>query len=102
MDNAEYVLISNIRDELRAVAERIEELSNRLEESNFAALRGERAVSHRCRALTRKGHQCTRRATGHGDLAGYCKTHEPTILYIQDENGYREKHIERPPSAIRV
>ena len=53
MDNAEYVLISNIRDELRAMAERIEELSNRLEESNFAALRGERAVNHRTETLPR-------------------------------------------------
>lgn len=102
MDNADYELIIDIRDELRAIAGRIEELTDRLEEITNTALHGTRAVDLRCRAITKQGHQCSRRATGRGELAGYCKTHQPNVYVIVHGNGYRERRVEPPLSAPKV
>ena len=104
MDNAEWDLITNIRDELRTIAERIEELSDRLDEVASDATHGARAVDLRCRALTKqgKGPQCSRNATGRGLLAGYCKTHKPQIQKTYRNDVYQGQEVVSPPSVIRV
>ena len=104
MDNAEWLQICSIRDELETIAERLAELSAQLDNCIHAALGGDRPVDRRCLAITKKGHQCTRKVVGgRGDDADYCKTHKPTVSYIEySDSGYTTKRVKPPPSVPKL